>query len=35
MSMPSSRLDVATTAGNRPDFSASSTIARCSRDTEP
>ena len=35
MSMPSSRLEVATTAGSRPDFSASSTIARCSRDTEP
>ena len=27
MSMPSSRLEVATTAGSRPDFSASSTIA--------
>ena len=26
---------MATTAGSRPDFSASSTIARCSRDTEP
>ena len=35
MSMPSSRLDVATTAGSRPDLSASSTIARCSRETEP
>ena len=35
MSMPSSRLEVATTAGSRPDFSASSTIARCSRDTDP
>ena len=33
--MPSSRLEVATTAGSRPDFSSSSTIARCSRETEP
>ena len=35
MSMPSSRLDVATTAGSRPDFSASSISDRCSRDTLP
>ena len=35
MSMPSSRLEVATTAGSRPLFSASSTMARCSRETEP
>ena len=35
MSMPSSRLEVATTAGSRPAFSASSICARCSRDTEP
>ena len=26
---------MATTAGSRPDFSSSSTMARCSRDTEP
>ncbi len=35
MSMPSSSDEVATTAGSCPDFSASSTTARCSRDTEP
>jgi hypothetical protein len=35
MSMPSSSDEVATTAGSRPDFSSSSTSARCSRDTEP
>src|ERR1700691_4280697 len=35
MSMPSSRLDVATTAGSRPAFSASSIWARSCRDTEP
>jgi hypothetical protein len=35
MSMPSSRLDVATTAGSRPDLSASSICDRCSRETEP
>ncbi len=35
MSIPSSRLLVATTAGSRPDFRASSICARCSRDTEP
>ena len=35
MSMPSSRLEVATTAGSRPALRSSSTIARCSRDTEP
>ena len=35
MSMPSSRLEVATTAGSCPDLSASSTTARCSRETEP
>ena len=35
MSMPSSRLDVATTAGSRPDLSASSICARSSLDTEP
>ncbi len=35
MSMPSSRLDVATTAGSRPAFRSSSTWARCSLDTEP
>ena len=35
MSMPSSSDEVATTAGSRPDFSASSTSARCSRDTDP
>lgn len=35
MSIPSSRLDVATTAGSRPAFRSSSTWARCSLDTEP
>ena len=35
MSMPSSRLDVATTAGSRPAFSASSIWVRSCRDTEP
>ncbi len=35
MSMPSSRLEVATTAGSRPAFRSSSTWARCSLDTEP
>ena len=35
MSMPNSRLLVATTAGSRPDFRSSSTRARCSFDTEP
>ncbi len=35
MSMPSSRLEVATTAGRRPDFSASSICARSSLETEP
>jgi hypothetical protein len=35
MSMPSSSEEVATTAGSRPDFSSSSTSARCSRETEP
>ncbi len=35
MSMPSSRLDVATTAGSRPAFSASSICARSCRETEP
>ncbi len=35
MSMPSSRLLVATTAGRRPDFSSSSMVARCSLLTEP
>ena len=35
MSMPSSRLDVATTAGSRPAFSASSICDRSCRDTEP
>ena len=35
MSMPSSRLDVATTAGSRPALSASSISARSCRDTEP
>ena len=35
MSMPSSRLDVATTAGSRPALSSSSIRARCSFDTEP
>ena len=35
MSMPSSRLDVATTAGSCPDLSASSICLRSSRDTLP
>ena len=35
MSMPSSRLEVATTAGSRPALRSSSTRARCSLDTEP
>ncbi len=35
MSMPSSRLEVATTAGSRPALSSSSTRARCSLETEP
>ncbi|CAM5362739.1 hypothetical protein STANM309S_04601 [Streptomyces tanashiensis] len=35
MSMPSSKLEVATTAGSRPAFRSSSTWARCSFDTEP
>ena len=35
MSMPSSRLEVATTAGSRPALSASSISARSCRDTEP
>ena len=35
MSMPSSRLEVATTAGSRPAFRSSSTRARCSLETEP
>lgn len=35
MSMPSSRLEVATTAGRRPAFRSSSTRARCSLETEP
>ena len=35
MSMPNSRLDVATTAFSRPDFRSSSTCARCSLLTEP
>ena len=35
MSMPSSRLDVATTAGSRPALSASSISVRSCRDTEP
>ena len=35
MSMPNSRLDVATTADSSPDFSASSTSSRSSRDMEP
>ena len=35
MSMPSSRLEVATTAGSRPALSASSISARSSLDTEP
>ena len=35
MSMPSSRLEVATTAGSRPALRSSSTWARCSLETEP
>ena len=35
MSMPSSRLLVATTAGSAPDLSASSISTRCSRLTDP
>ena len=35
MSMPSSRLEVATTAGSRPALSASSIWVRSWRDTEP
>ena len=35
MSIPSSRLEVATTAGSRPAFRSSSTRARCSLETEP
>ncbi|CAM5309380.1 hypothetical protein SGRI78S_01034 [Streptomyces griseus subsp. griseus] len=35
MSMPSSRLEVATTAGSRPALRSSSTCARCSLETEP
>ncbi len=35
MSMPNSRLEVATTAGSRPAFRSSSTSARCSLDTDP
>ena len=35
MSMPSSRLEVATTAGSRPALSASSIWVRSCRDTEP
>ena len=35
MSMPSSRLEVATTAGSRPALRSSSTRARCSLETEP
>lgn len=35
MSMPSSRLEVATTAGSRPDLSASSICLRSSRETLP
>ena len=35
MSMPSSRLLVATTAGSRPDLRSSSMVARCSLLTEP
>ena len=35
MSMPSSRLEVATTAGSRPAFRASSICARSCRDTDP
>ena len=35
MSMPNSKLDVATTARSRPDLRSSSISARCSLDTEP
>jgi len=35
MSIPSSRLDVATRHGIRPAFRSSSTIVRCSRASEP
>ena len=35
MSMPSSRLDVATTQGSRPRLRSSSISARCSLDTDP
>ncbi len=35
MSMPSSRLEVATTQGSRPPLRSSSISARCSLDTEP
>ena len=35
MSMPSSRLDVATTAGSRPSFRAFSMPARSSLETDP
>ena len=35
MSMPSSRLEVATTAGSRPALRSSSTWARCSLETDP
>ncbi len=35
MSMPNSSEEVATTAGSRPAFSSSSTMVRCSRETEP
>ena len=35
MSMPSSRLEVATTQGSRPPLSSSSTSVRCSRDIDP
>ena len=35
MSMPSSRLEVATTQGSRPRLRSSSISARCSLDTEP
>ena len=35
MSMPSSRLEVATTAGSWPDLSASSMCLRSSRETLP
>ena len=35
MSIPNSKVEVATTAGNRPCFSASSICRRCSRETDP